>query len=45
MKTSLKNDHQKELVLTKAILKFADFYNLTGKDLHRIIGVSEFTIT
>jgi uncharacterized protein (DUF2384 family) len=45
MKTSLKNDHQKELVLTKAILKLADFYNLTGKDLHSIIGVSESTIT
>ncbi len=45
MKASLKNDHQKELVLTKAILKLADFYNLTGKDLHRIIGVSESTIT
>ena len=45
MKTSLKNDHQKELVLTKAILKLADFYNLSGKDLHRIIGVSESTIT
>ena len=45
MKTSLKNDHQKELVLTKAILKLADFYNLTGKDLHHIIGVSESTIT
>ncbi|WP_058533678.1 MbcA/ParS/Xre antitoxin family protein [Legionella saoudiensis] len=45
MKTSLKNEHQKELVLTKAILKLADFYNLTGKDLHSIIGVSESTIT
>lgn len=45
MKTSLKNDHQREMVLTKAILKLADFYDLSGKDLHRIIGVSESTIT
>lgn len=30
MKASIKTDHQKELVLTKAILKLADFYNLTG---------------
>lgn len=45
MNPCLKNNHQKELVLTKAILKLADFYNLTGKDLHHIIGVSESTIT
>ena len=45
MKTSLQNDHQKELVLTKAILKLAEFYDLTGKDLHHIIGLSESTIT
>lgn len=45
MKASLKNDHQKELVLTKAILNLANFYNLTGKDLNHIIGISESTVT
>jgi len=45
MKTSLKHDHQKELVLTKAILKLADFYGLTGKDLYQIIGLSESMVT
>lgn len=45
MKSSLKIDHQKELVLTKAVLKLADFYGLTGKDLHSIIGISESTVT
>ena len=45
MKTSLKSDHQKEQVLTKAILNLADFYDLTGKDLCHIIGISESTVT
>ena len=45
MKPSLKSDHQKELVLTKAILNLATFYNLTGKDLCHIIGISESTVT
>jgi uncharacterized protein (DUF2384 family) len=45
MRTSLKNDHQKEIVLTKAILNLADFYDLKGKDLCPILGISESTIT
>jgi len=45
MKTSLKNDHQRDIVLTKAILNLANFYDLTGKDLRHIIGLSESTIT
>ena len=45
MKTSLKSEHQKELVLTKAILNLATFYDLTGKDLCHIIGISESTVT
>lgn len=45
MKTSLQNLPQKELVLTKALLRLANFYNLTGKDLNQIIGISESTVT
>ncbi len=45
MKTSLNNDRQKDAVLTKAILNLASFYDLTGKDLRQIIGLSESTIT
>lgn len=41
MKTSLNKHHEKERVLTKAILNLANFYNLTGKDLSDIIGISE----
>jgi uncharacterized protein (DUF2384 family) len=45
MKISLKNDHQKELILTKAILNLANFYDLKGKDLCHILGISESTVT
>ena len=45
MKPSLKSAHQRELVLTKAILNLATFYDLTGKDLCHIIGISESTVT
>lgn len=45
MKPSLKSDHQREIVLTKAILNLATFYDLTGKDLCHIIGISESTVT
>lgn len=45
MKISLKNDQEKDRVLTKALLNLAKFYSLTGKDLHQILGVSESTIT
>lgn len=45
MKTSLKSDHQREIVLTKAILNLANFYGLSGKELCHIIGISESTVT
>lgn len=45
MKPSLKNNHQRDIVLTKAILNLAAFYGLTGKDLCHIIGISESTVT
>lgn len=45
MKTSLKQDHHRERVLTKAILNLATFYHLSGKDLSHIIGISEATVT
>lgn len=43
MKTSALSTqaHEKELVLTKAVLNMAHFYGLTGKDLSAIIGMSE----
>jgi uncharacterized protein (DUF2384 family) len=37
--------HEKEMVLTNAILKLANFYGFTGKDLSDIIGISEATAT
>jgi uncharacterized protein (DUF2384 family) len=43
MKVSLKNHGEKQIVLTKALLNLAQFYELTGKDLSEIIGVSEAT--
>lgn len=45
MKTSIQNDAQKEIVLTKAILNLANFYHFTGKDLSEIIGISEASAT
>lgn len=45
MNTSLNIKHEKERVLTKAILNLANFYNLTGKDLSDIIGISESSAT
>ena len=45
MQPSLKQDPQKERVLTKAILNLATFYDLSGKDLSYIIGISESTVT
>lgn len=33
--------HQEDLVLTKAICNVSKFYSLTGKDLSKIIGISE----
>lgn len=47
MNTSSLNDllHEKERVLTKAILNVARFYELSGKDLSEIIGMSEASST
>lgn len=45
MNTSLNLKHEQERVLTKAIINLANFYNLTGKDLSDIIGISESTTT
>lgn len=36
---------EKERVLTKAVLNIANFYELTGKDLSHIIGISESSAT
>lgn len=41
MKTSNKVHHQEEIVLTKAICNLSKFYFLSGKDLSKIIGISE----
>lgn len=35
--------HQEDVVLTKAICNMSKFYSLTGKDLSKIIGISEAT--
>jgi hypothetical protein len=41
MKASNNLDHQEEIVLTKAICNLSKFYSLSGKDLSKIIGISE----
>ena len=41
MKASNNMLHQEEGVLTKAVSNLAKFYSLTGKDLSKIIGISE----
>ncbi|KTD64959.1 antitoxin Xre/MbcA/ParS toxin-binding domain-containing protein [Legionella shakespearei] len=41
MKASNSVHHNEELVLTKAINNVSKFYSLSGKDLSRIIGISE----
>ncbi|WP_298626270.1 antitoxin Xre/MbcA/ParS toxin-binding domain-containing protein [uncultured Legionella sp.] len=41
MKTSNNTLHKEERVLTKAVSNLAKFYSLTGKDLSKIIGISE----
>ena len=41
MKASNNMLHQEETVLTKAVSNLAKFYSLTGKDLSKIIGISE----
>jgi len=41
MKASNNVHHQEEMVLTKAICSLLKFYSLSGKDLSKIIGISE----
>lgn len=41
MKTSNNIQDQEELVLTKAISNLSKFYSLSGKELSKIIGISE----
>jgi plasmid maintenance system antidote protein VapI len=41
MKTSNNRLHQEEVILTKAVNKLSKLYSLTGKDLSKIIGISE----
>ena len=41
MKTSNNAHHKEEIVLSKALCNVAKFYSLTGKDLAKIIGISE----
>lgn len=41
MKTSSSTHHKEEIVLSKALCNLVKFYSLTGKDLGKIIGISE----
>lgn len=41
MNASAKNIPERSRVLTKAVLNVAHFYDLSGKDLGEIIGISE----
>jgi plasmid maintenance system antidote protein VapI len=41
MNNANKSHHQEEQVLTKALCNLVKFYSLTGKDLSKIIGISE----
>lgn len=43
MKASNNAHHQEEIVLTKAICSVSKLYSLSGKDLSKIIGISEAT--
>lgn len=45
MKTSTDVHHEKEKVLTKALIHLCEFYGFSGKELSTFIGVSEATIT
>lgn len=45
MKVELNEKIEKERVLTRAILKLAHFYELSGKELSAIVGISEASIT
>lgn len=37
--------HNREFVLTKALISLASFYNIKGKELSQIIGISESSAT
>jgi len=39
------NHHSREQVLTKALLRLVSYYDLKGKDLSQIIGISEASAT
>lgn len=41
MKTANNVRHKEEVVLSRALCNLAKFYSLTGKDLSKIIGISE----
>ncbi|WP_131793637.1 antitoxin Xre/MbcA/ParS toxin-binding domain-containing protein [Legionella brunensis] len=43
MNTSENKQHEKEIVLTKAICNLSKYYSLSGKELSEIIGISEST--
>jgi hypothetical protein len=45
MNISLNKHQEREQVLTKAIINLARFYDLSGKDLSDIIGISESSTT
>ena len=45
MNISNKMHHQEDIVLTKALCNATHFYSLTGKDLSKIIGISESSAT
>lgn len=45
MKTQNNANYKKDIVLTKAICNLSKFYNLSGRDLSKIIGISEATVT
>jgi uncharacterized protein (DUF2384 family) len=45
MNISDRKHAQEEAVLTKALCKLAKFYSLSGKDLSKIIGISESSVS
>ncbi len=45
MQASNNVHHHEEIVLTKAISNLAKFYSLSGKDLSKIIGISESSVS
>lgn len=43
MRSSENKQHEREVVLTKAICNLSKYYSLSGKELSEIIGISEST--